>query len=130
MIKVTIGNIVNSVEVLQKLGKKDFKAKLAWSIARLLKEAEKEVQGFNEARLKLINKYGIKDENDQLVTDDNGNCKIIQENIPDFNKELNDLVDTEVEINANKINMNLLEDVDFTPSDMATLEPFVEFDEE
>lgn len=130
MIKVTIGNIVNSVEVLQKLGKKDFKAKLAWSIARLLKEAEKEVQGFNEARLKLINKYGIKDENGQLITDDNGNCKIIQENIPDFNKELNDLVDTEVEINANKISMNLLEDIDFTPSDMAALESFVEFDEE
>ena len=37
---------------------------------------------------------------------------------------------SEVELNANKINMSLLEDTDFTPSDMAALEPFMELNEE
>ena len=34
-----------------------------------------------------------------------------------------------VEINANKINIDLLEDLDFTPNEMAMLEPFVDMGE-
>lgn len=129
MIKVKIADLVNSTETLQKLAQKDFKAKLAWSIARLLKSAEVEIQSFNEARMNLIKKYGEKDENGELVTDENGNCKIENESINEFSNELNELINTEVEINANKISLDLLEDVDFTPSEIAILEPFVDIDE-
>lgn len=130
MIQVKIADLLNSTETLQKLSQKDFKAKLAWTIARLLKAAEGEIQSFNDTRMNLIKKYGEKDENGELITDENGNCKINPEEIDIFSKELNELIDSEVEINANKIKMDLLENIDFTPSDMALLEPFVEFDEE
>ena len=80
--------------------------------------------------MNLIKKYGEKDENGELITDENGNCKISNSDTEEFTRELNELIATEVEINANKINMNLLENIDFTPSEMAVLEPFVEFDEE
>ena len=113
MIAVKISDLLNSTETLQKLAKQDFKAKLAWSIARLLKAAEVEIQSFNETRMNLINKYGEKDENGELITDENNNCKINPDRMSEFNKELNDLLDMLVEINANKINMELLEDIDF-----------------
>lgn len=129
MIKVKILDLVNSTETLQKLSQKDFKAKLAWSIARLLKAAEKEIQEFNDTRMNLIKKYGEKDENGELVTDDKGNCKIDNSVLNEFSNELNDLMNTEVEINANKIDIELLENLEFTPSEMAILEPFVEFGE-
>ena len=129
MIKVTIADLLNSTETLQKLSQKDFKAKLAWSIARLLKSAEAEIQSFNETRMNLIKKYGEKDENGELITDDNGNCKIPNANMVEFNDELKDMLDTEVEINANKLSIDLLEDIEFTPSDMAVLEPFVDMEE-
>lgn len=130
MIKVKISDLLNSTETLQKLSQKDFKAKLAWSIARLLKAAEAEIQSFNETRMNLIKKYGEKDENGELVTDEKGNCKIGNEVLEEFSTELNELIGSEVEINANKIDMKLIEDIDFTPADMAVLEPFVEMDEE
>lgn len=129
MIKVKISDLLNSTETLQKLAQKDFKAKLAWEIARLLKAAEGEIQQFNETRMNLIKKYGEKDENDELVTDEKGNCRIQNEVLNQFTVELNELVDSEVEINANKISLKLLEEIDFTPADMAALEPFVEMDE-
>lgn len=129
MIKVTIADLLNSTETLQKLSQKDFKAKLAWSIARLLKSAEAEIQSFNETRMNLIKKYGEKDENGELITDDNGNCKIPNANMVEFNEELKDMLDAEVEINANKLSIDLLEDIEFTPSDMAVLEPFVDMEE-
>ena len=130
MIKVKISDLLNSTETLQKLSQKDFKAKLAWSIARLLKAAEAEIQSFNDTRMNLIKKYGEKDENGELVTDEKGNCKIGNEVLEEFSTELNELIGSEVEINANKIDMKLIEDIDFTPADMAVLEPFVEMDEE
>lgn len=126
MIAVKISDIINSTEILQKLAQQNFKAKLALSIARLLKQAEVEMQTFNTTRIDLVKKYGIKNENGELITDDNGNCTIEDGSLEVFNKELNELLNTEIEINANKIDINLLEECDFTPSEIAALEPFLE----
>lgn len=129
MITITINDLINSTETLQKLAQKDFKAKLAWSIARLLKAAEAEIQSFNDTRMSLIKKYGEKDERGELITDDKGNCKIENDKIEVFTNELNELLNSAIEINANKIDFNLLENIDFTPSDISVLEPFVNFEE-
>lgn len=126
MITVKISDVVNSMEILQKLAQQNFKAKLALSIARLLKAVEVEIQTFNTTRIDLIKKYGTKDENGELITNDEGNCIIDPESIEIFNKEFSDLLNTEIEINANKINVDLLEERDFTPSEIAALEPFLE----
>ena len=125
MIKIQMNDLLNSTETLQKLSQKELKARLALSIARLLKEAEREIQNFNDVRMNLINKYGEKGEDGQLITDDKGNCKILPEVIDPFTTELNELIGTEVEINANKIRMDDLAELDFTPSDMVALEPFI-----
>ena len=130
MIKVKISDLLNSTETLQKLSQKDFKAKLAWSIARLLKAAEAEIQSFNETRMNLIKKYGEKDENGELVTDEQKNCKIEPDKIEEFSNELNELVDAEVEINAHKIKIESLEDKEFTPAEMSQLEIFIDFGED
>ena len=129
MINVKISELLNSTETLQKLSQKDFKAKLAWSIARLLKAAETEIQSFNDTRMNLIKKYGEKDESGELITDEKGNCKIEPNAIESFSNELNELLNTEVEINVNKIKVDQLEEVDFTPSEIVILEPFIEFEE-
>ncbi len=126
MIKIKMSDLLNSTETLQKLSQKELKARLALSIARLLKEAEREIQNFNEVRMNLIKKYGEKDENGELITDDNGNCKIVPDGVEIFSKELNEAISTEIEINANKLRIDDLDNLDFTPSDMAVLEPFIE----
>ena len=130
MIQLKIADLLNSTDVLQKLAGKELKAKLAWQVGRMLKEAEKEIQSFNETRMKLINKYGSKDENGELVMDENNNCKIEPESINNFSNELNELIASEIEINAHKIKIDDIENINFTPSEMAQLEPFVDFDEE
>ncbi len=129
MIKIKMSDLLNSTETLQKLSQKELKARLALSIARLLKEAEREIQNFNEVRMNLIKKYGEKDENGELVTDESGNCKILPDGVETFSKELNDIIGTEIEINANKLRLDDLDNLDFTPSDMAVLEPFINEEE-
>lgn len=130
MIQLKIADLLNSTDVLQKLAGKELKAKLAWQVGRMLKEAEKEIQSFNETRMQLINKYGSKDEKGELVMDENNNCKIEPESINNFSNELNELISSEIEINAHKIKIDDIENINFTPSEMAQLEPFVDFGEE
>ena len=130
MIKIKINDLLNTTETLQKLASKEMKAKLSWQIARLLKSAEKEIQDFNETRMNLINKYGEKGEDGNLITDDKGNCKITPDSVNTFSAELNELVQSEVEINANKIRIDDLENIDFTPAEMAALEIFIDFGED
>lgn len=130
MIKLKISDLLNSTEVLQKLASKELKAKLAWQVSRMLKAAEKEMQDFNETRMNLIKKYGEKDSKGELITDDNGNCKILPTSTEAFSSELNELIGSEVEINANKIKIEDIESIDFTPAEMAQLEAFVDFGEE
>ena len=130
MIKVQINDLLNSTEALQKLSKTDLKAKLAWQVARLLKAADKEIQEFNETRLKLIQKYGEKDENGELITDEKGNCKILPDSLDSFSTELNELVNSEIELNVNKIAIDDLDSISFTRADMNSLENFIDFGEE
>lgn len=129
MITVKIMDLVNGTSALQKLADAQLKAKLAWQVSRILKAADVEMQSFNETRMKLINKYGEKDESGELITDDQGNCKIIPDKLIEFTNEMNDLISNEVEINANKINMDDLGDINFTPGEITMLEPFIEIDE-
>lgn len=130
MIKLKISNIINGTPALQKLASTELKAKLAWQVGRILKAAEEEMQSFNEARLNLIKKYGDKDSNGELITDEKGNCTIPNTASETFSNELNELINADVEINANKISISSIEDKEFTPTEMAQLEAFIDFEEE
>lgn len=130
MIKITINELLNSTDVLQKLSKTDLKARLSWQIARLLKAADTEIQSFNDARMNLVRKFGEKDENGELITDEQNNCKIPNDSTIEFSNELNELINTEIEINANKIKIEDIENLNFTPAEMNTLESFIDFSEE
>ena len=126
MIKIKLEQLVNSTEALQKLSQVQLKARLALEVSRMLKEAERELGFFNDARMNLINKYGEKDENGQLITDEQKNCKIGADVLQQFSNELQELLQTEVEINANKFNLDDFGDINFTPSEMSALESFIE----
>jgi len=84
---------------------------------------------FNDTRMELVRKYGIKDENNELILDENGNAQIDLEHRNAFNEEFNELLQSSIEINANKIRLDDLGDIDFTPSEMAQLEDFIEVEE-
>lgn len=126
MINITLREIVDSSDIMKKLSQKSLKGKTAYYVARLLREVDKELTLFNETRSNLIKKYGEKDEKGELKIDENGNCKFIPENIEKFYSEMDDILNNIIELNANKIELKDLENLDFTPIEMVVLEPFIE----
>ena len=126
MINVTLRELVDSAETMKKLSQESLKGKTAYYIARLLREIDKELTLFNETRGNLIKKYGDKDENGELKIDENGNCQFAPQEMEKFYSEMNDILNNIIELNANKITLNELEELDFTPNEMIILEPFIE----
>ena len=129
MITITLEQLLNSTDGLKGLSQKQLKARSAYAVSKILKAADAEMTTFNDTRMELIKKYGEKDENGELKRDEQDNVHIVDDMLPTFNKELQELLNTSVDINANKIRIEDIGDVEFTPAEMAQLDEFIEFDE-
>lgn len=126
MITVTLRDIVDSQEVMRALSNKSLRGRVAFKVARLLKKLEAELTTFNDTRMKLIENYAKKDENGNYVTNDKNEYQFDQDNANKFVEEINKLLLEELDIDANPILVDEIEDLDFTPAEMAILEPFME----
>jgi len=130
MITIKISDLLNSTDALSKLAKINLKARPAFYASKLIKAADAEIQEFNDTRLNLIKKYGEKDENGELITDDKGNCKIMPDSVSTFQQELKELIDVEIELNVDKIKIEDIENIELTPEDMTILEKFINFEDD
>lgn len=126
MITLTLNDILNASETFNTIMTQSFKGSLAFKIARIARELNKEMETFNSEKQKLLQEYCEKDENGEFVTLDNGNIKIITDKIDDFTNELSSLLETTVEINVDKLPMDKIDDFNITPQQMLTLEKFFE----
>lgn len=126
MIKIKLNDVVNATETFNKIMQQSFKGSLAFKIARLARELDKEMRTFNEERQKIIQKYGSKDENGELIIDENGNIKFETANLEEINQEFSSLMDTELEINADKLPMDSIDEFEITPQEMLQIEKFFE----
>lgn len=127
MIEANVGQIVNVIPVLNKLAEGKFLGRKAFVIARLVREINKESETFELTRIELIKKYAEKDEKGELIITDDGNVHISTENLANCNEELLKLQNTEIEINAEKIPVDWLEEITLTLTEASILEPFVQF---
>lgn len=125
MINTKLRNIVECADIMRELSTKSLKGRVAFRVARLLRELEKEFTLFNDKRMDLIKEYAQKDENGKMKSDDNGNVTLDQDRLTEFYQSLEDLLNADVEINAEKIDAEDLGDVEFTPTQIISLEPFI-----
>lgn len=126
MITVRLRNIIDGTEVLRKLAGQPLKGRTAFQVSKILKKLEEELNLFNSTRVELIKKYSKVDENGEIIQDENGNVKLQEDKLNDFNNEIAELLNTPIEINSGKIKLIDIEDINFTPAEMMALEELIE----
>lgn len=124
MIEVKLKDILN-IEILNEISTKKFKARAAYHFARIMRAINEEYDLFQKEREKLINKYGAKDENGQLIIANDGTITIDKQNIENFNREINELIETNIQLNVELLNLEDIEDEYFTPQQMNILSLFI-----
>lgn len=126
MIKLKLGEIVSMNEVMGKIMEQPFPANMTFKIARLAREIAKEIQTFEESRVKIAEKYGRRNENGELEVSESGQVSIPTEKIAECNKDFSELIQTEIEINANKIPLSAFDNVTLTPREMMAIEAIID----
>lgn len=125
MIKVKIKELLEAVDSMNKLVEKPLRFKLAYKIARIARVVNDEIQAYETARNKLIEQYAERDENNQIIKTKDGNITVDKDKRNDFLVELEELYNTDIDLNVEPIYGEELENLDFTPLEINGMLPFI-----
>lgn len=126
--KITVNELIALNNTMKELMGKNFSGVNAFKIARLTRELTKEMDAFDATRLKIVEKYTLRDEDGNPVVDETGtSVKIQPDKIAECNAEFTNLLETEIELNVSKLDESVLGEIgDITPQQAMALEPVVE----
>lgn len=100
--KLTNRKIVNDASLLGSLVHKQLPIKISFAISKNIAQIEKELEIYNKERQKLLDKYCVKNKKGENLVDENNQLEIAKEHIDNWNRDLNELLDIEIDINIHK----------------------------
>lgn len=124
--KLQIKAALIMLDTLEKIKTKQMPIQISYRIARLIPILEKEKQVYFETLRNLIEKYGMRDENDNLKISEDGNSIPI---IPEFKdqcySEMNELEEAMIEIDLPLFSISEFNGVDLSIEDIMNLNPIL-----
>ena len=124
--KLTNERILNDSTRLASIVQKELPIKASYAIAKNLAKLEAELKTYNSEREKLIEKYSIKDENGKTVADENNQIKLQPELLLDWNKDIQELLAIENEIDIHTFSIEALNGYSMSPSDLMLIDYMIE----
>jgi hypothetical protein len=113
----TLGELKSIEESLRKITTLSLPVKVSYRLSKCLTKISKELGFLEEQRMNLVRKYGT-------AVEETGEIKVTTENMPDFVKEYNELLQEELRIEFSPISLDSVENLELTPLDMVQLEKF------
>ena len=121
-------NIESLLIGLKELYEKELSMSTSYSIVKNIQSVEEEYKIITDKRNELVNKYGVKDKNGELVTLENGNIKL--NDVESFAKDLDELMEIDSTISLIKIKFNNLSGIKLSPKAIMFLEPILIHEED
>lgn len=88
----------NFQAAVKKLTTQELSVATAIKLRDIMKAGDAELAKYEDARRAKLETFGEKDADGKLTVDDNGNVKMSQDNLKAFVNELNELLDSTVDI--------------------------------
>lgn len=126
MITTNISTLLTIKPVLQHLAQTDMPARESFKTLRILKVIDKEFENIEIVQRNLFNTYGEKDEEDQLVINEDGTVKIKEEMLDKFNEEMFDFLNTELSLDIQKLKIEAFDNMPISPLLLMKMEDFIE----
>lgn len=114
---MTLRNIVKAAPVLRKLGRCEFSVAQLYRATKLINAVNAELAIYDAGRRELIERHCEKDGEKLKYKDGTGIA---------FNRELQELLDVEVEMNVKPLVLTERDNIRLTLADMDALEGFIE----
>ena len=116
----------NIREVILQIGDKKGPIKTQYKLVKLKKIADEEQQIYQDLVDKNCLQFLEKDENGELIPHPNGGYKIQEDKIRDCNKIIEEILDTEIEINDITFTLDELEGLELSLNQIDALMPVIE----
>ncbi|KGJ48069.1 hypothetical protein KD33_16730 [Clostridium sp. NCR] len=124
--KLTNKQIVNDSMILMEISRKELPIKVSYALAKNIAKIEKELEIYNSERQKLLDKYCIKDENGRNKIDENNQLKIQEEHLKDWEIDIKELQNIELEIDIHKFKIDELNGYNMAPSELMAIDYMIE----
>ncbi|SFL38711.1 hypothetical protein SAMN04487943_101294 [Gracilibacillus orientalis] len=112
--QVTVKEVFNLNEGLNHIVNKELPVGVAFKLQRITRVVNEEYKTAQNMRSKLVTKYKEKDL-------DNGRVQLKEDELEDFNRELEELLGQEVKINVEKIEISELGSIQATPKTLGLI---------
>lgn len=113
--------IISMSRAMEKIKGADVSLKTAVAIAKNIKALSDPIEIIQSRQKALLDEYARKDDNGEVIQESNGNVYI--ENPNEYFPKLQDLLNTDLEIELIKIKMDDLGDVKLSADDILALDP-------
>lgn len=127
--KIKMYEALNFLETYQELKDKELKIKTAYNLNKCFEECSKEQTFYQKKISELIQKYGKRNEKDELIYSDDKTSILIQEDKQtECNNSINELLNLDISIDDKYLlNINDL-DIDITIDSLNKIKPFIKED--
>jgi len=122
--KIKVGEIQGLVEGLKSIIEEKLPAKASYWLARDASKLSRELQTFEQTRLKIVEKYCKRDKKGEPIIDKENNQYDMADMVA-FQKEFRTIMDEEIEIDLKTIALSELGDVKIKPLDLIKLEKII-----
>lgn len=112
-------------DAIRKLSEQKFNIKLQYKFIKLEKEINADRQIFQELINKNCADYFERDENNMIITLQNGGVKIKKENLKDCQNLIDELYEQNIQLNDIYFNLDELEPLGLTLGELSLFEPFI-----
>ncbi|KKM93853.1 hypothetical protein LCGC14_1204190 [marine sediment metagenome] len=121
--KIKCGQVYNVLPALRRLAEEPLDVKSAYWLSKLFRKVTTEYDDINKQRTELLEKFAIKQTDDDKK---NGQYRFKPEDQEKINKVIEELMDIEISLDVPKIAWVALENVKVSARDMLLLEDFVD----
>lgn len=126
MIETTVAALITIKPVLQQLANTELPARDSFAVLRMLKVIDKEYETIEATQRKMVEAYGDRDELGNYKFDNRGGIIIKEESAQTFSAEMEQLLNTPVNLEINPLKIDVLDKLQFTPTQLLKMEEFIE----
>ena len=122
--KLSNQTLVNSIPVLSKLNQLELPVKVAFILAKNIKEVDKTLESYDETRKKLLVQYAEKDENEMPKSDDYGNIVFKEDCQEKWVQDIQELLGLKTNVKIQTISTHDLfkAEISISPSELEKIE--------
>lgn len=114
--------IIEHINQLSAFTKEKLPVKLSFAVAKNLNKLREHYKDYEEARNKLLDLYNVKDDKKEPAYKATGNIEIEKESVEDWNKDVAELLEIEVEVDVHEVGFVVIEQLELSVTDAEAIQ--------